>query len=158
MNNRTRRIAERQNAVSKDWRRFLRQRLSYSIGKVVNRRKAKLPTDFVPWAPGIVMASDHLLRLAGYHSRSGRPKGWRLQPSRGEYRKDWPSLLVRNHGKFWTVEEYLSESVLVFIYGSMPVCTRTYEEAMWLAEYSLDSRPLGNGLCWVGSAPHAILD
>jgi len=97
-------IAERQNELSKSWQSFLKQRSTYSIGKIVNRRNTKLPPNFVPWAPGIVMASDYLLRLAGYHSKSGRPKFWRLQPSRGRYRKGlW--LFVRNHGKFWTVEE-----------------------------------------------------
>src|SRR4051812_3582771 len=117
-------IRGRQTAVSKDWGRFLRYPLLY-FGRVVNRKNANLPPDFVPWAPGIIMANDYLLRLAGYHPTSGRPKGWRLQPSRGDYEKG--SSIIRKRGKFWTVEAF-DQYVLVFTYGSMPICTRTFEE------------------------------
>ena len=79
-----------------------------------------------------------------------------------QYRKNG-RLVVRNRGKFWTIERP-DESVLVFVYGSMPVCTRTYIGAMWLAEYFADKSlphfnlPLGHGLRWVGSAPVGILN
>src|SRR6266567_2896566 len=106
-------IAERQQAVSNDWQSFLNRPLPPSTAAVVKRRKAKLPPDFVPWAPGIVIAIDYLLQVAGYTPTSGRPMGWRLQPSRGFYRKNfW--VIVRNRGKFWTVE--INYNVLAFIY------------------------------------------
>ena len=152
-------IIERRNNVSKGWQSFLEhlKHLEYpsAIAEVIERKNTQLKADFVPWAPGIVIASDYLLRSAGQNSTSGRPKGWRLQPSWGDYRKG--SLFVRKHGKFWMVEDN-NQNVLVFTYGSMPVCTRTYEAAMWLAEYFADDRPQGHGLRWVGSAPDDIQD
>ena len=106
-------IAERRNNVSKDWRSFLEHvehPLFSTIAEVIERKNTQLKDDFVPWAPGIVIASDYLLQTAGHSPTSGRPKGWRLQPSWGDYGKGW--LFVRNHGKLWTVEENLSQSAL----------------------------------------------
>ena len=148
-------IAERRNAVSKDWQSF-RSNKHISIAQVVRRRNAKLPPDFVPWAPAIAIASEYLLRAAGHTSTSGRPKGWHLRPSSGIYRREWHS--VRKRGQYWTVEEDLNQYVLVFVFGSMPICTQTFEAAMWLAEYFGDDPPMGHGLCWVRSTPDGILD
>jgi hypothetical protein len=150
-------IAERQKALSASWPSFLKHPLPISIAGVVKRNEAKLPPDYVPWTPAVVIASDYLLRTAGHTSTSGRPTGWSLQRSSGVYKKGWWSF-VRKRGQYWTIENGgLYECVLAFSFGSMPVCTRTPEAAMRLAEYfGDDSQTLGHGLRWLGPTPDGI--
>jgi hypothetical protein len=152
-------IDERRKTLSESWQSFLKDPLPISIAEVIQRAKAKLPPDYLPWAPAVVIASDYLLRTAGHTSTSGRPTGWRLQRSSGDYKKGWWSF-VRKRGQYWTVEgDSLYKCVLVLSFGSMPVCTRTSEAAMRLAEYfGDDSRTLGHGLRWLGPTPDGILD
>ena len=151
-------ITERQKSLSRDWQSFLKHR-HRSVANVAKRTWARLAPDFVPWAPAIVIASDYLLQSVGHTPTSGRPKGWRLQPSTGNYKCGF-ELIVRKRGQYWTVEgNGLYQCVLVFNFGSMPVCTRTPEAAMRLAEYFADNtRPLPHGLRWIRSTPDGILD
>jgi hypothetical protein len=152
-------IAERQKTIAESWQSFLKYPLPIAIAEVVKRKKAKLPPDYLPWAPAVVIASDYLLRTAGHTSTSGRPTGWRLQRSSGDYKKGWRSF-VRKRGQYWMVEDDgLYKCVLAFSFGSMPVCTRTPEAVMRLAEYfGDDSRTLRHGLRWLGPTPDGILD
>ena len=139
-------IMERRNAVLKGWHSFLKQPSPYLIAEVVERSKTELPDDFVPWAPGIMIASDYLLQATGYHSGSRRPTGW-LPGKPGIFTKVTyrNRLTVCECGEFWFVERETGE-VLAFTYGSLPVVTRTYQAAMRLAEYC-HPRPLEGENC-----------
>jgi hypothetical protein len=150
-------IVERQNEVLKGWQSFLKHPLHRSIAEVIERKSTQLNADFVPWAPGIVIASDHLLRSAGHNPNSRRPPRWRKHRRWGYFMKG--ALIVRKRGDFWFVE-IAGPSVLVFRYGSMPVCTRTYQAAMRLAQYFLSLPtlpPPSHGLRWIMSKPDGIL-
>ena len=154
-------IAERQHAVSKDWQVFLNHPLPSSIAEIIERKEAQLKADFVPWAPGIVVASDYLLRTAE-SSNSRRPPNWRKHRRWGYFQKG--ALVVRKRGEFWFVES-AGGYVLVFRYGTMPVCTRTHQPAMRLAQhffvrsqYIFEWLPLRpDGMRWVRSKPDGIL-
>jgi hypothetical protein len=160
-------IIERRGAVLKHWQTFLDQPSPYLVAEVIERSNTELPDDFVPWAPGIVIASDYLLRAAGYHPGSRRPEGWSPgNPgvfTKVTYRN---RLTVRGCGEFWIIERETCE-VLAYTYGSLPIVTRTYQAAMRLAEYC-HPRPLEGENChpcprgvasalrWLVSSPSGI--
>jgi hypothetical protein len=97
-------------------------------------RKGVLPADFVPWAPGIIVPSELLLRMAGCRSKSLRPRGWREIRCGSFCRKTNPqNYLVNRCGDFWGIERENSET-LVFGFGAQPIFTRNKEDAVRLAE------------------------
>lgn len=146
-------ISERQRTIAKSWQNFLQSPLHQSIAVVVEREKTNLPANFVPWAPGIVIASDRLLRAAG---RARNWKLWGQHPTNGYYYI--AQAIVRERSGFWFLEEQGSK-VLVYLFGSMPICTRTRREAINLYEYMIRDRGRAwlHGLCWVRSKPDGIL-
>jgi hypothetical protein len=160
-------IMERRNAVLKDWQAFLKQPSPRLIAEIIERNKTDLPDDFVPWAPGIVVASDYLLRAAGSRPGLAPPEGWSPgQPDVFTKVMHGNRLMVRGCGEFWTVERETNE-VLAFIFGSMPMFTRTCQAAMRLAEYCHPRphegeihhprpREVASGLTWVVSTPSGI--
>ena len=159
-------IAERRSAVLKDWPSFLMCVSPFVVSTVIDRSKAGLPDDFVPWAPGVVIASDYLLRAAGYCSGSLPPDGWcsgRPGFTRVIFRN---RLTIRECGEFWFIERETCE-VLAHSYGSLPVFNRTYQAAMWLAEFchprpleGENSHPCPRGVAsclrWVMSTPTGV--
>jgi len=65
-------IIQRQKHLSESWQSFLNHPLHSSITQVIDRKNTNLPSNFVPWAPAIVIASNSLLkaaRQAGYSER-----------------------------------------------------------------------------------------
>src|SRR5579859_2435727 len=62
-------------------------------------------------------------------------------------------LKVRPCGEFWRIERAECE-VLAFLFGSLPVVTRTKEAAMWLAEYC--QPPFFKGYCRIVTAMAAL--
>jgi hypothetical protein len=137
-------IIKRQKDVSRGWQSFLQQQpLHRSIAVVVEREKTNLPAKFVPWAPGIVIASDDLLKVARHTPRLQH--NWHRHRRYGYYER--AKLIVRERSGFWFME--CEHHVLVFRYGSMPICTRTHQAAIDLFEYILPQsqnvfeRPLG---------------
>jgi hypothetical protein len=154
-------INERKKAVLARWPTFLKAPLPPQLDEVVDRSRAELPAWFVPWAPAVAIASDHLLSLAQYQLGSRPPPGW--EPGGTDaftkvLRRN--RLLVRGAGEFWLVERDIEE-VLVFTYGSLPLLTRTCEGAMWLAEHCHTRRcePLKHvpGLSWVVEQPCGVI-
>jgi hypothetical protein len=138
-----------------------RRSLHPYVSEAILRDQTELPPDFVAWAPGVVVASDHLLRAAGWRPGARRPPGWRKGKgledtffNDGEFR-----LMVRGCGEFWTVERD-SEIVLVFRFGFQPVFTRTVEGAMYLGEACRNSfrnsQPKFSELQWIPWTPDGI--
>jgi hypothetical protein len=161
-------IEDRRNIVLKDWPAFVIQPGSYLIAEFIEREIADLPSDFFPWAPGIVVASGDLLRTVGYRPRSRGPNGWTLgQPDVFTKVIYGNRLLVRGCGEFWTVEREIDEA-LAFPHGPVPILTRTRQAAMRLAEYCHPKpreadypfpKPRGvtSSLRWIVSAPSGIM-
>jgi hypothetical protein len=99
-----------------------------AIAEVIERGRAKLPANYAPWAPAIVIASEDLLRIAKQYS-----------PHLNNWRQDYPDMFtnglatVRKRGTFWAIER--RHRTLSFTFGSMPLFTKTLEAAMVIADY-----------------------
>ncbi len=133
-----------------DWKGFcasqksLKDFPSHLIGEVIDRDEARLPNWFVPLARGVAIASDALLRKVDHRPGMRRPRGWReTSPEYFVWNIDWNSfLLVRESDEtgLWTVERlgrarrHVDDTeVLVHLFGSTPIFTRSYQSAMRLA-------------------------
>ena len=154
-----------------DWQRFDRE-LSPLIDEVIDRDAAKLPGWFVPFAHGVFVASDGLLRTAGHRDGMRRPRGWRgaigndvdgvyvrhVDPVDG-LNPRW--LLVREclvQG-LWMVERWTerrrhgdADDILVHEFGSTPIFTRSCPAAMRLAMHCHLKGPPA-GLRWTPACP-----
>jgi hypothetical protein len=152
-------IAERRNALMPSWPRFVRNPPTEFISQIVERSQADLPNSFLGWAPGAAIASDDLLRRAGYHPGARRPTGWVPGKEPDVFTKEryvYDYLLVRGAGEFWTVERNADEA-LAFEFGPTPIFTRTVEAAMYLAEYCRYGYRPRPGLRWAVASPTGIL-
>jgi hypothetical protein len=145
------RIVERRSAVMKCWSAFLNNLPLHVVDEVVERCSTDLPDQFVAWAPGILVASNWLLQRANYCPGSCRPSGWLGDQELFWKPTDQNWLHVRRCGNFWTVER--DKEVLVFIYGSMPIFTRTHQAAMRLADHCHPHPHQVGGLRWVTWTP-----
>jgi hypothetical protein len=99
-----------------------------AIAEVIERGRAKLPANYVPWVPAVVIASEDLLRIAKQYT-----------PQLKNWRQDYPDMFtnglttVRKRGTFWAIER--PNRMLSFTFGSMPLFTKTLEAAMIIADY-----------------------
>src|SRR5262249_15684526 len=98
-------IEERRSAILNCWQNFLMRPTTVLVAEVIERSEAMLPDWFAPWAPGIVVASDYLLRAAGYHPGARRPGGWiKERPDLFTKVKYGNELITRKCSEFWTVQ------------------------------------------------------
>jgi hypothetical protein len=154
-----------------DWQKFDR-RFSPLIGEVIDRDPTKLPDWFVPFAHGVFVASDALLRMAGHRDGMRRPRGWR--DARGidvdgvyvqdvdpvdPYNSRW--LLVREClvPGLWMIERWSdrrryrdADDILVHEFGLTPIFTRSCPAAMRLAMHCHTNGPPA-GLHWIAACP-----
>jgi hypothetical protein len=137
-------IQERRALLLKSWPAFVREP-PFLIAAVIDRDKTGI--DFCPWAPGLAIASDCLLRAAGHRPGIRGPGGWT------ETNPDvFTKVLYRNRlwvrgcgcGELWTVERD-NEEVLAFPFGPTPIYTRTRQAAMRLADYCHPKPRKGEG-------------
>ena len=152
-------IAERRKTLSESWHSFLKHPLHSSIAQVIDRKNTNLPSNYIPWAPAIAIASNSLLkaaRQAGYIDR------YRKHPRYGYY---YAEIRIREHSGFWFIER--GDQVLVFRLGSMPICTRKHRDGIGLFEhvfrqwedtYEPPMGPHGYNLRWVKKTPDGIID
>jgi hypothetical protein len=106
---------------------------------------------------GALLATEVLLRAAGHFPGSKRPKRWRETVDgfgrRTEDRKY--TLSVFKKGDYWFVVRGTSRSKLDFEYlalafNKLPLCTRSDQEAMRLADHCHpEPEKIIYGLCWV---------
>jgi hypothetical protein len=68
-----------------DWQKFGTE-VSPLIDELMDRVEADLPHWFVPFAPGVFVASDALLRTAGHRDGMRRPRGCPQNLPRGKPR------------------------------------------------------------------------
>ena len=147
-----------------DWKDFKEDLSPYLVTEVVDRTEISIPEWYLPLARGAAIASDHLLRRAGYRPGSDGPRGWKCIKT-GDFCRElfteWASLDVRRCGdrELFTVERFGRwhpyknwHQVLIHTFGSTPVFTRNYQSAMQLAEYChMKGPPLG--LNWITAVP-----
>jgi hypothetical protein len=145
-----------------DWEKFCNEFSHYLIEEVLDRHEANLPTWFMPLARGGAIASDELLRQAGYRHGKYRPRGWlEFYPDYFRFPLTFESsLLVRGceGANLWTIERlnatrrYEVDEVLAFVFGSTPIFTRSYQSAMRLAMHChVNGTP--SGLRWIKGNP-----
>ena len=154
-----------------DWQKFGTE-VSPFIDELMDRVEADLPHWFVPFAHGVFVASDALLRTAGHRDGMRRPRGWRkaigidadgvyvrhVDPV-DPYNSRW--LLVREclvQG-LWMVERWTqrrrhgdADEILVHEFGSTPIFTRSCPAAMRLAMHCHVKGPPA-GLRWTSACP-----
>ena len=137
-------IKERRALLLKSWPTFVREP-PYLVAAVIDRDKTELPNDFCPWARGLVIASDPLLRAAGYCPGTRGPSGWKeVQPDVFTKKVYGNWLMVRGCGELWSVERE-NQEVLAFFFGPTPMFTRTRQAAFRLAEYCHPKPRKGEG-------------
>jgi hypothetical protein len=131
----------------KDWQGFKSWQKSckilplHHIDEVIDRDESGcIPHWFAPLARGVVIASDTLLREAGYHSGSGRPSFW-TRTSHNVFKWDLNHCgrFVQGFGDLWIVGEWgvvTLDKTLVHVFGSTPILTRNYQSAIHLATYN----------------------
>src|SRR5262249_9697675 len=157
----------RRALLLKSWPAFIRQQPSYLLAAVIDRGKTEMPNDFCQWAPGLVIASDYLLRAAGYCPGTRGPGGWtKVKPNLFMKEAYGNRLWVCGCGELWGVERD-NDEVLAFPFGPTPIFTRTRQGAMRLAEYCHPKplkgewpfpapRGVASTLRWQASDPHGV--
>jgi hypothetical protein len=153
-------IAGRQKTLSESWSMFLKHPLNSSIAQVIDRRDTNLPSSYVRWAPAIAIASGSLLKAARQAEYDDR---FRKHPRFAYYY--YAEIRIKERSGFWFIER--GDNVLVFRFGSMPLCTRKYLDGIrlfehifrqWGYKYEPPVGPRGYNLRWVRKAPEGILD
>jgi hypothetical protein len=150
------------NVTLSEWEAFkasetARQSL---VREVVDRSDCGFfPDWYAPLARGAAIASDVLLREAGYRKGMHRPPDWLANNSDcfvlyGPRASD--DLIVRRCGNHecWIIERGTAHrpEVLVCSFGSTPIVTPSYISAMCLAMHcNVDNPP--HGLRWIKQAP-----
>jgi hypothetical protein len=116
--------------------------------RIIDRNQTALPSDYLPEAPGALIAGADMLRAAGHTKRRHRPHGWSPRKP-GVFRKPIGNQLhlqVRQCGNarsdHWTIEvvhvpEFSREWVeaLVCAFSGRPIWVPTYQGAMRIAEH-----------------------
>ena len=157
------------NVSLAEWQDFLAQQKSckeppmHLIDGVIDRSQCCVANWFVPLARGAAVASDTLLRKVGHRPGMRRPRGWR-ETSPDYFVKDigfCDVLMVRecDETNLWTVERLGStrrhvddDDILVYVFGSTPIFTRSASSAMRLAMYCHKNIP-PSGLRWIKASP-----
>jgi hypothetical protein len=130
---------------------FCEWKSPHYIAQFVERPRLQLPDWFVPGAHGGAIAGPRLMHSRGYSPATFRPRGWRKRVGIDGHVKelDRSRHLVRRCGGFFSVERSVAGRPwawgVVLTVLSMPIFTRTVEEAMFLSQ--LD-KP-GANLRWV---------
>ena len=151
--------AERPDITLSDWDRLREKFPGALISQMLNREDAGVPDWFMPMAWGIAIASDELLHEAGDMPTSS----WQ----EAGYARFWhelgPRMLLTRQchkPRLWSIERWDTrhhgvDEVLCFPFGSTPIFTRTYAQAMRLAMHC-HYHKLPPGLRWIRSPDHDL--
>jgi len=120
----------------------------------VERRAAKLPDFFLPDAPGVIVLETDFLKEE-LPLWLDYPVGWTLVDwNRGKSHHG--KLEVANLGEYWFIgqryDDYHTKitKTVVEAFGNVPICARTSQEAMMLAERcNQDVCRLSIGALWL---------
>jgi hypothetical protein len=157
------------NITLAEWQDFLARQKSckeppmHLIEEVIDRCQCCVAKWFVPLARGAAVASDTLLRSVGHRPGMGRPRGW-CETSPDYFTKPvnvFDLLMVRecDETNLWTVERLNAprrhvddDDILVHVFGSTPIFTRSAASAMRLAMYCHKNIP-PSVLRWIKASP-----
>lgn len=115
--------------------------VSVKLFEFIEREQALKPHQF-PNSTGVLLAGEGLLRAAGHVPGSRRPKGWYEAVvgfgRRAEDRRY--TLRTFNLSDYWfvmrrTSRSYTTMEYLALAFDKVPLCARTAEEAMRLADH-----------------------
>ena len=107
----------------------------------IEREQAALEPYLFERASGVLLAGEDLLRAAGHVPGSGRPKGWReTVEGFGRRAEDRKYLRTIKLGDYWfvmrsTTRRHFDYEYLTLAFDEVPLCTRTAQEAMRLADH-----------------------
>ena len=109
----------------------------------LDRAEAHLPEFFHEWAKGALVAGPDLIRPLEDYSDSYESWGWERSIDGTDFRrfaKDIDGELnITQRGDFWYIyrENDLAgtSQALVFAFEDVPICTRTFRDAIRLAEH-----------------------
>lgn len=118
---------------------------------IIDRDQTALPLDYLPNAPGVVVASKHILRAAGDIPGRHPPRGW-VKYAPGVFRRrigrTLLSLQVRQgvdaKTDQWAIERLCRQELvlapptvdaLVCAFSRRPIWASRSQGAMWLAEH-----------------------
>jgi hypothetical protein len=142
-----------QSIVTREkWEEIKKKFPRHFIGEVVERQECCLPVWFVPFARGVAIASDWLLKAVRHYPGRSLPRNWEEPAADCFLQVKVPKdifdpkgvLLVRECGEtnLWTIErlglprQYTDvDEVLVHQLGSTPIFTRCSQSAIRLAMY-----------------------
>jgi hypothetical protein len=106
--------------------------------RFIDRRAAKLPDFFLPFAAGVIVAGDDLMRAAELSHGPHRKLNWRLMDNNWGTSADG-DLEVAKLGDYWFIarkgDDLRASETLVEAFGRVPVGTTRCRDAMLLAEY-----------------------
>jgi hypothetical protein len=126
--------------------------------ELVERRAADLPDDMMRCARHAYIPSRDELMLAGYYEGRYRPRGWQLKETTVFKKFSGSHVLwvrgTRIRQPLWALERVGvrtdDDQMLCYAFGPMPILTRSYQAAMWLAEYCHLDTPDNLGLMhWI---------
>jgi hypothetical protein len=125
----------------------------------IDRAHTDLPEHYFIGARGVIVAGSDLISGLDDFLKSNLSPVWTPSNDGNVFDRDLPELnsCLRVHrlGKFWFVQRILGESNpeefqgLVVAFENVPICTRTSEEAIRLAEHChpVTRSPMAG--CWV---------
>jgi hypothetical protein len=125
---------------------------------LVEREQTGLPTDVLPNAIGALLAGKDLLRAAGHFHGSEWPEGWFKVPSIDCFHRSCHEtkyiLEIYKFGNYWFVlraNGFLHENLeaLVLAFEQVPICSRSSQEAMRLADHCHPDPGQTMAGCWV---------
>jgi hypothetical protein len=133
--------------------------VSLKLFELIEREQSeKSPFNLFPTKIGVLLAAADLLRAAGHFPGSKPPKGWRKAVEgfvrRTKDRKY--TLKVLEIGGYWFVVRrtsrlFMDYEHLALAFEEIPLCTRTDQEAMRLADYCHPDPGITFRGCWAPS-------
>jgi hypothetical protein len=112
-----------------------------SFFEFIEREKTGLSPDRFPFQKGVIVAGKGLLRAAGHLPGRKRPSGWvEAGDGFGPRVNDKGKLWVKKLGQYWFIKRYrdVDGTILEYLalaFDQVPLCTKTEQEAMRLADY-----------------------
>ncbi|GLR89460.1 hypothetical protein [Bradyrhizobium iriomotense] len=149
-----------------DWKTFKNEFSRFKFEEVLDRDQIDLNLGQLPLARGAVMPSHYWLRSTGFRPNKNKPCEWQ-RVSAEVYRATIDGVDVHvcqlQYTKLWLiyrapVSRPLVREMLVFVFGSTPVVTRHYREAIHMAQTYNRSEPVRGGFRWVKVYPDTLVE
>jgi hypothetical protein len=123
----------------------------------IEREQAAIGPHLFKHTSGVLLAGEDLLRAAGHVPGSRRPKGWREGVEGfGRRAEDRKYLRTIKLGDYWfvfrsTTRSHFDYEYLTLAFDEVPLCARTAQEGMRLADHCHPDPGLTTAGLWVPS-------